>query len=184
MCPKSLETHSLRHWFTGLVEQSLYTQVGLASPGVADYLADLLMDFLHADHIFRLHDAGGRRIDQVSEMISETAPEPGMSDVDHRRRVHIHIGDFTLFWTGVYPENLRLLRGPRRSDQLVDYLSQGKRSYWIASELTTDDAKPPASLLRCLSDRFEDCVYGLSCVRREWEEQRRSRFSPPQLPSS
>ena len=34
-----------------------------------------------------------------------------------RREVHRHIGDFALFWTGLYPESLRELQGPDRRDQ-------------------------------------------------------------------
>ena len=50
-----------------------------------------------------------------------------------RREYHRHIGDFTLFWTGVYPEMLRRLQSLLSKDRFVDYCEQGKRSYYIAS---------------------------------------------------
>jgi hypothetical protein len=89
-----------------------------------------------------------------------------------RREVHRHIGDVTLFWTGVYPEALRRLRSSLTRDHFIDYCEQGKRSYYIASTFEDDDAcREEAPVLRRLSTEFELCAYGLSQVRREWERQ-------------
>jgi hypothetical protein len=171
MAPRPLQNHPLRRWFTGLVEDALYAQVGLCDPGVAEYLSDLLVDFVHVDHVFALRDARGRPLQQVAEMLTDAISPPGTSDTDHRFLVHKHIGDFALFWTGVYPSNLRRLARRGERDGLLDYLAQGKRSYAIASELTDDATPPPGALLRRLSDQFETCVYGLSLVRRGWEDR-------------
>ena len=86
---------------------------------------------------------------------------------DRRRECHRHVGDFTLFWTGVYPEALGRLAGPGVPDHLIHYQVQGKRSYYVASTLEGGDAAP---VLRRLSHEFELCAYGLSRVRREWEQ--------------
>jgi hypothetical protein len=82
--------------------------------------------------------------------------------------VNQYIGDFTLFWAGVYPEILR----PRHCgvDRLVPYVQVGKRSYGIASELSGTHDVPPAELLAQLSDQFEFCVHGLHLVRAGWEQ--------------
>jgi hypothetical protein len=92
------------------------------------------------------------------------------------REVHRHIGDFTLFWTGVYPEALKRLRSILRKDHFIDYCEQGKRSYWIASTYEDDAYAEEAPVLRRLSEQFELCAWGLSQVRKEWEQQ------PPEKP--
>jgi hypothetical protein len=176
--PKS---HPLRQLFTGLVEHTLYADVGLCDPEIADYLSELLVDFVHMDRIFSLRDARGRRIEEVADMAAEATLEPGVARADRDRLVHKHIGDFTLFWTGVYPEGLRRLRSPMRKDHLVDYLQQGKRSYAIASDLSTRESRPPGAVLRRLSDCFEFCVYGLGLVRKGWEQYRLARPDLPPL---
>lgn len=170
MFANELHHHPLRRFFAGLVEDALCTRIGVCDPGLADYLAGLLADFIHVDHLFPLTDAKGRRLQQVAEMLTDAISPPGTSESVHRRLVHKHVGDFILFWTGVYPENLRRLRSKHGVDQFVDYLSQGKQSYAIASELSRPDSPPPAALLRRLSDDFEACVYGLSLVRQGWEQ--------------
>ena len=82
------------------------------------------------------------------------------------RYLHRRIGDYTLFWTGVYPEGVRRPLRATWRDRIIDYVSFGKRSYAIASELTPADEEPPPRLLRRLSEDFESCVHGLGIVRR------------------
>src|SRR5207302_3830976 len=91
---------------------------------------------------------------------AEAAP-----DADRRREGHRHVGDYTLFWTGVYPEALGRLQAAGSPDHLIDYCRQGKRSYYLASTFEGDQAP----VLRRLSVEFELCAFGLSRVRREWE---------------
>jgi hypothetical protein len=88
-----------------------------------------------------------------------------------RRAVHRHIGDFTLFWSGVYPEALRELRSSRGKDCFIDYCAQGKRAYGIASTIASLDPidEISSSTLQHLSAEFEMCAYGLREVRRAWE---------------
>ena len=90
---------------------------------------------------------------------------------DARRELHQHIGDFTLFWAGVYPEALRQADvDEETSQQFLNYCRYGKQSYHIAStiESSTDEAVP-AGVLHRLSDQFDLCCYGLREVRRQWE---------------
>jgi hypothetical protein len=87
-----------------------------------------------------------------------------------RREFHRHIGDFTLFWTGVYPDALKRMRRQTR-DAFIDYCEQGKRAYYIASTFADEPYQEEAKVLRRLSDRFELCAYGLGRVRYEWEHQ-------------
>lgn len=161
-------SHPLHRWFSGLVENAMYAEVGMVDPGVTEYLADLLTQFIHADRIFALKTVEGRSIDQVADMLAASAESlPNAPAAAKQCMVHRHIGDFTLFWTGVFPENLRRLCSRSRKDHMIDYFQQGKKSYAIASELCAESTRPPASLLRRLSDKFEYCVHGLGLVREE-----------------
>ena len=118
--------HPLRRLFAGLTEHTFFTTLGMADPPLIDYLSALLSRFLHVDAIYRLRNAQGRRLEEVADMMieAEALPPEGRT----RREVHRHIGDFTLFWTGVYPEALSRLRSALRKDHFIDYCEQGKRS--------------------------------------------------------
>jgi hypothetical protein len=160
----------LRRLFSGLTEQTFMTTLGVADPPLTDYLSEMLSRFVSIDAIFRLQDSAGRRLEEVAEMVieAEAMPPEGRT----RREVHRHIGDFTLFWTGVYPEALKKLRSALSKDSFIDYCEQGKRSYYIASTFADEPYRDQAPVLRRLSEGFELVAYGLNQVRREWDRFR------------
>jgi hypothetical protein len=160
--------HPLRRLFTALTEQTFIESLGVGDPKLTDYLADLLTRFVHVDGIWKLQSAQGEPLTEVAEMVAE-AEVTGRS-VDSTREFHRHIGDFTLFWTGAYPEALSQLRAPLTKDHLIGFPEAGKRSYWIASQYDDEPYREEASVLRRLSEHFDMCAYGLGQVRREWQK--------------
>jgi len=156
----------LKRLFAGLTEHTFQVDLGLADPPLIDYLSDLLVRFTRIDIIFGIRNAVGRRLEEVADMLLEAEHRPDRP----KREVHRHIGDFTMFWVGVYPEALGRLRSIDRKDSLLDYCEQGKRSYYIASTFQDQDWQEQAPVLRRLSDQFELCTLGLSRVRREWQK--------------
>ncbi len=159
--------HPLKHLFTGLVEHAFFTEMGICDPALADYLADLLVRSVHVDEMRIARDTAGRPVADVAEFLSHWDLPDEMTALERDRFVHRCMGDYTLFWTGVYPEGVRRTAGPTWRDLMIDYVTFGKRSYAIASELTDPDENPPPTLLRRLSEEFESCVAGLGIVRHE-----------------
>lgn len=158
--------HPLRRLFGGLVEQVFMTDIGICEPKLTDYLGELLSEFLHVDAIYGLHTVDGEIIREISRAEAEAYLGPEIAGTTRTRLVNRFIGDFTLFWTGVYPEFLRV-RGSG-VNRLHEYVLQGRRSYGIASELSDAGSEPPSRLLRMLSEEFESCVHGLHLVRENW----------------
>jgi hypothetical protein len=162
--------HPLQRLFAGLTEHAFLDTLGIGDPRLIDYLSELLARFLHIEAMYRLSNVQGRRLEEVADMLleAESLPAEGRT----RREVYRHIGDFTLFWTGVYPEALKRLRSVYRKDHFIDYCEQGKRSYYIASTFEEEPYREEAPVLRRLSAEFELCAYGLNQVRQEWERRR------------
>jgi hypothetical protein len=161
--------HPLRRFFAGYTEHTFHETLGIADPPLIEYLAVLLSRFVHMDAVFRLHNVQGQRLDEVADMLAEAGSLPAEGRTT--REVHRHIGDFTLFWTGLFPEALNRLRSARCKDYFIDYCEQGKRSYYIASTFADKPYQEEAPVLRRLSDQFELCAYGLREARREWERR-------------
>jgi hypothetical protein len=157
--------HPLRRLFAGVTEYTFQTTLGVADTELVDYLSLLLSRFVHVDVLHRLKNTQGKQLHEVVDMLfeAEALPPEGRT----RREYHRHIGDFTLFWTGLYPEGVRRMRALLSKDNLIDYTSQGKRSYYIASTFEDDDHREECRVLRRLSEEFELCAYGLNRVRQE-----------------
>ncbi len=158
---------SIQRFFNGLAEYAFESRLGIADPPLVEYLADMLTRFVHSDAVFAIRNLTGRRVDEVVDMLAEAQCRVGTA----RRDIHRQIGDFTLFWTGVFPEALLRMRNTDRKDYLIDYCAQGKRAYRIASTIPTADDQTENEVLERLSHEFDVCVRGLGEVRREWERR-------------
>ena len=156
----------LRRFFAGATEHAFVARMGVVDPPLVDYVAEMLVRFVKSDAIYGVRNPRGERLVQVTDMLAEAQARHGAA----RREMHRHIGDFTLFWTGVYPEIADRMRQGRK-DSLLDYCDQGKRNYFIASTLPADAADAPDAVLKRLSNNFDLCVYGLGEVRRQWSER-------------
>lgn len=158
---------TLRGFFSGLAEHAFQVRLGVADPPLIDYISELLTRFVATDAVYKVRTPEGRRLGEVVTMVMEAEARVG----DARREIHRHIGDFALFWAGLYPEALNR-RQAGTVDQFVDYCAQGKRAYHIASTIPVDAAhEDERAVLERLSRQFDLCVYGLGEIRREWEHR-------------
>ena len=166
----------LRTLFAGLTEHAFVEQLGIADPPLIDYVSDLLARFIHVDNVFRLRDAAGRPISELVRMAveAESLPAEGRT----RREYHRHIGDFALYWSGLFPEAVDKFQRAATRDHLVNFTRLGKRSYQLASESDRTHFAEESAVLQRLGHDFELCALGLREVRHEWEELAKH---PPKL---
>lgn len=169
--------HPLNHLFTDLVERHLVRFAGVGDREMARYIAALLVDFTHVDHLYRIRNSAGRRLEQVGEMLLESNPFAGGESFSREREVRKHIGDYTLFTTGIFPEHVsRLPSRGLKADALIDYMQTGKKSYEIVASFDGGGFRESASLFRRLSKQFELCVFGLNLVKQELELNQRDWY--------
>ncbi len=178
------ENHTLRQFFSSLVEKHFSEEAGIRDEQVMQYVTNLLTDFCEGDQLFRLVNAQGRNVTDVGEMLLEADPVYGSApSFDRERQVRKHIGDFTLFFTGMYPESINHSRlRKQRMENFVDFVKAGKESYHIVSKFDCFEYAKVAPMFKSLAEHFEACVYGLNIVKNELEvmqhiiTQRRNEF--------
>ncbi|MEM1305157.1 MAG: hypothetical protein AAGG46_09675 [Planctomycetota bacterium] len=156
---------TVERFFSGVTEHAFQTRLGVADPPLVDYVAEMLVRFLRSETVYSLRGTRGQRLSQVAEMLEEAEQRVGLA----RRRAHRHIGDFTLFWTGLYPEMAERIKRLGHKDALLDYRDQGRRAYFVASRIPADESAPDGDLLERIADQFELIEYGLGEARRAWE---------------
>ncbi len=98
------ESHPLLRLFPrAMTESTFMTELGIGDPRLVGYVANLLARFVPSQTVWWIRDGDGRRLTEVTAMVAEAE---SASNAAHRCDCHRHVGDFTLFWTGVYPEAL------------------------------------------------------------------------------
>jgi hypothetical protein len=105
-------------------------------------------------------------------MLIESNPVYGPApSFDRERQVRKHIGDYTLFFTGMFPESINHFRLRKsRLENLVDWVKAGKESYYVVSKFEYFEYAKVAPLFATLSNHFEECVYGLNQVKNDLQE--------------
>ena len=164
---------TIEKYFAGIAENTFHTQLGVVNPPLVNYVTDLLIRFVRLDNFYRVRSISGKPIMDVDELVSEATMRLG----DAKREILQYIGDFTLFWLGVFPESFQ--KNGERTAKYNNFCEHGSRSYEIASQIeTTDDEAPDSEVLGTLSESFELCAYGIQEVRREWERNDDSSSGP------
>ena len=165
--PADQDESAAQRFFAGVTEQAFMTELGVADPPLLDYVSGLLVRFVSSDSIYSVRSVRGERLTQVTDMLAEANERRGPA----KRALHRHIGDFTLFWTGVFPEIAERIRKTGGKDALLDYREMGKQSYAAASRIPVEKEFAPSEVLERLSSEFELCVYGLGEVRKAMEDR-------------
>lgn len=164
--------HPLRQFFGTLAEKTFTEKLGWADFNVSAYVSKLLVDFSRTDQLHRITNARGERVEALVDLLYESEITHDAGSLEREREVHQHIGDFTLFMAGLFPEYLTRIKSAGliyHKDFLVDYIKTGKRSYRMAAECRpasrAAEAHPSPPLFRTLSENFELCVAGLGFIR-------------------
>ena len=166
------ESHPLQELFQDLVGRHYAEQIGIRDPQIVAYVSHLLAEFCEVDQLFKVHDATDRPLADVGEMLLESDPVYGPApSFDRERQVRKHIGDYTLFLAGMFPESINHFRLRRqRLENFIEWVKAGKESYYIVSKFEHFEYAKVAPLFATLSKNFEECVYGLNMVKNDLEE--------------
>jgi hypothetical protein len=130
-----------------------FAEIGMPDAELMAYVSGLLVDFTHADNLYRVRDAQGRRLEYLFEMQLESQ----RGDAAHTRAAQKHLGDYALVLVGMCHESLQRRR---RAVSPSYYVAQGKQAYTTVSEI--DSPRPSAALFRKLAAHFEICVCALN----------------------
>lgn len=172
------QNHPLRTLFQHLVRGNFRRGAQLDDPEVADYVSNMLTEFTHVENLYKIRNARGQRLGDVADMIVESNPLLDAPSFDRERAVRKHVGDFTLFYTGLFPEAVGALPKlkPLSVDTFVDYVKAGKESYRIVSAFNMFEYRDEAPLFGRLAYHFEQCVHGLNLVKRDLEQMQGSYY--------
>jgi hypothetical protein len=152
----------LRRFFDRAVRAS-FADLALRDDRTASYIADMLARFARTENLLPRGEAV-TRLETVVDMLLEVQAswqEDGAAFAPEREvNVRRHIGDYTLFMTGIFRERVE------RIASTGWYISQGKRAYRFVSEHDRAAAHDAAPVFRRLAERFENYATALDYARR------------------
>ena len=169
------QEHALRALFHELVDDCYRGDLRSDDAEISSYMADLLTDFSESDKIYAIRDKAGRPVTELAEMLEAADPIHGTAaSFDAERQARKHIGDYALFFTGMYPEAMHPSMQPQSFGKLIE---TGKESYAIVASFDLFEYAREAPLFERLAAQFENCVSGLNLVRAELDKRKALPFA-------
>ena len=145
--------------FYVLVRHSLL-EVGVGEPEVADYFAAMLRDFGVRQRANRVDDVDDQDHRYMVDILTDLSASTGARQF----KVSVHLGNYALWLSGVFPERIAARRIRRGGPDLSYYEALGGRGYAEAAEHQLAEATGLEEVLRIAADRVRDVRVALNQV--------------------
>jgi len=151
--------------FSVLVRRSLVDSRIIGDKKVVNYIANLLSLFVVKDRAYRVARGDQYTNSYIVDMIQEA------QSVDSRRQflIYSHIGNYSLFLTGIFPQYIEYRhKYKRRPVNIQFYVDFGKTYFDLASEHTLAREYDLDEVFRRLSMMFEVYKGALNHLSKEY----------------
>ncbi|HSU57403.1 MAG TPA: hypothetical protein VLT36_25395 [Candidatus Dormibacteraeota bacterium] len=139
-----------RFYFYVLVRH-VFRRAGIHDRTVADYVAEVLAEFSSAERARCVVPGQNNPLDYLFEMLT------ALKTADDRTSffIRLHIGNHSLFLSGVFPERIRFRAEARGFPDLKYYEGLGRTQYRMASDHHLARRYAMEKVLNTLAERFE-----------------------------
>lgn len=140
---------SSRFYFYILVRQ-VFKRSDIQDRLVADYVAEVLAEFAQTERARCTMPGSTQALDYFFEMLA------ALNTADDRTSFFIraHIGNYSLFLSGVFPERIRFRSEARGFPDLKYYENVGRMQYRLASDHRLAERYKLSGILDTLAERF------------------------------
>lgn len=136
-------------FFYVVVRQALL-RFGVPDRRIADYCAALLREFGRGDRAFRIARVDDHRHEYLVDILADAAASSG----ERQFRVLVHLGDYALWFAGVFPERIEARRSRKGGPDLSYYDALGRKGYAEASDHWLAERIGLADVFRTAGDQF------------------------------
>jgi hypothetical protein len=150
-------------YFYVLVRQTM-RRAGIDDRELADYVSEVLADFSNADTQRRSLPDNMRDSSYLFEMIA------ALSEADDQTafQIRAHIGNRSLFMTGIFADNLRERTRRRGAPDISYYEHMGATNFRAASNHRLADEFEVSHVYETLSERFHETRMALNELRERY----------------
>ncbi len=138
------------HFYFYVLVRHVFLRSDIKDRTVADYVAELLAEFARAERVRCVVPGQPNPLDYFFEMLA------ALQTADDRTSFHIrvHIGNHSLFLSGVFPDRIRFRAEKRGFPDLKYYEALGRSQYRAASDHRLAQRYELTGILSTLSERF------------------------------
>lgn len=148
------------HFYFYVLVRQVLRKAGIEDRAVADYVAEVLCEFSRTERTRCVLPGGETSMEYLFEMVA------ALERADERARFSIraHIGNHSLFLTGVFPDRIRFRAENRGFPDLQYYEALGRASFRVASDHKLAGRYALSPIFSTLAERFEEARLALNDV--------------------
>jgi len=140
------------HFYFYILIRQAFLRSDILDRMVADYVAEMLAEFVHAEQTHRVMPGGTRSLDYFFEMIAALE----QADESARFFLQMHIGNQSLFLTGVFADRIRYRAEKRGAPNVCYYENLGRANFRVASDHRLARRFELAPIFATLAERFQE----------------------------
>lgn len=148
------------HFYFYVMVRHVFRRAGIEDRRVADYVAEVLCEFSRSERTRCILPGRAGAMEYFFEMLS------ALQTADERTSFYIraHIGNHSLFMSGVFPDRIRFRAESRGFPDLRYYETLGQASFRVASDHRLAERYALAPIFDTLAKRFQATRLALNDV--------------------
>jgi hypothetical protein len=139
------------HLYFYILVRNVFRGSGLAEREVADYVAEVLAEFSQTHRIQARVNSQGKPMDYFVDMLAALKTADDLTSFF----IRAHMGNYSLFLSGVFPDRIRIRSERRGAPDIRYYEEIGRSSFRAASDHRLAYKYDVAEIFNTLSERFQ-----------------------------
>lgn len=148
------------HFYFYVLVRHVFLRSDIKDRAVADYVAEILAEFARTERARCVVPGQPNPLDYFFEMLA------ALQTADDRTsfQIRVHIGNHSLFLSGVFPERIRFRAEKRGFPDLKYYEALGRTQYHAAGDHRLAQRYELSGILHTLAERFETTRLALNDI--------------------
>ena len=139
------------HFYFYILVRQVFRRSGIMERAVADYVAEVLTEFSQMERTQCRVNGQVQPLDYFFEMLGALQT----ADDSTRFYIRAHIGNYSLFLSGIFPDRIRVRAEVRGAPNLRYYEELGRANYRVASDHRLARRYDLDGIFNTLSERFQ-----------------------------
>ena len=136
--------------FYYVVLRRLLLELGVDDRAVTDHCATMVLTFGRGDRAYRTSDHDENRYAYLVDLVEEA----DRADGERQFRVRLHLGNFSLWLTGIFPDYIAARATRKGAPDIPYYEAMGRTGFLLASDSRVADAYGMGPVLRSAGRQF------------------------------
>jgi len=139
------------HFYFYILVRQVFRRSGIMERDVADYVAEVLTEFSRMERTQCRLNGRVQPLDYFFEMLGALQT----ADDSTRFYIRAHIGNYSLFLSGIFPDRIRVRAEVRGAPDLKYYEELGRANYRVASDHRLARRYDLDGIFNTLAERFQ-----------------------------